>query len=52
MLHNIDDFLLTDEERKYLDEVLKDRIIWFSNGGHLGNLYYRMVLDKILEAAE
>lgn len=52
VLHNIDDFLLTDEERKYLDEVLKDRIIWFSNGGHLGNLYYRMVLDKILEAAE
>jgi len=52
VFHNIDDFLVSVEERRYLDEVLKERITWFSNGGHLGNLYYQMVLDKIVEAAE
>ena len=52
VFHNIDDFLLTDAERVWLDEVLKERLTWFSNGGHLGNLYYRKVLDAILEAAE
>jgi exopolysaccharide biosynthesis predicted pyruvyltransferase EpsI len=52
VFHNIDDFLVTEKERIYLDEVLKDRLTWFSNGGHLGNLYYRTVLDAIVKAGE
>ena len=51
VFHNADDFLVTDEERRCLDELLKDRCVWFSNGGHLGNLYYRIVLNQIVNAA-
>ena len=51
VFHNIDDFLLSPEERVWLDEVLKERLTWFSNGGHLGNLYYKTVLQQIVSAA-
>ena len=51
VFHNIDDFLVSESERVWLDSVLKDRITWFSNGGHLGNFYYRKVLDAIVNAA-
>ena len=51
IFHAYDDFLLDEKERKYLDTLLKSRIVWFSNGGHLGSLYYSSVLDKISEAA-
>ena len=52
VFHNIDDFLVNDEEKIFLDETLKERIVWFSNGSHLGNLYYQQILDKIVSAAE
>ena len=52
VFHNADDFLLSAAEREWLDAVLKERITWFSNGGHLGNLYYRQVLEAIIKAAE
>ena len=52
VFHNIDDFLVTPEEKVWLDEVLKDRLTWFSNGGHLGNLYYKTVLQQIVAAAD
>ncbi len=51
VFHNIDDFLLNDDERAWFDEVLKDKIVWFSNGGHLGNFYYKSVLRQIVNAA-
>jgi hypothetical protein len=51
VFHNIDDFLVNDEERAWFDEVLKGRIVWFSNGGHLGNFYYKSVLRQIVDAA-
>ncbi|MBR2625965.1 MAG: VacJ family lipoprotein [Lentisphaeria bacterium] len=51
VFHNVDDFLCSDEERIWLDEVLKDKVTWFSNGGHLGNLYYKVVLQQIVNAA-
>ena len=51
VFHNIDDFLVTDAERAWFDEVLKERITWFSNGAHLGNFYYKSVLEKIVNAA-
>ncbi|MBO5667638.1 MAG: VacJ family lipoprotein [Lentisphaeria bacterium] len=52
VFHNIDDFLVSNEERIFLDENLKERICWFSNGSHLGNLYYQQVLNRIVESAE
>ncbi|MBE6358297.1 MAG: hypothetical protein E7057_03505 [Lentisphaerae bacterium] len=52
VFHNIDDFLVTDAERTWFDEVLKERITWFSNGAHLGNFYYKSVLEKIVNAAK
>ncbi len=51
VFHNIDDFLVNDEERAWFDEVLKGKIVWFSNGGHLGNFYYKSVLRQIVDAA-
>ncbi len=39
ILHNLNDFLISDRDRRYLDEVMGDRITWFDQGGHLGNLY-------------
>lgn len=52
VFHNADDFLLSADERAWLDSVLKERITWFSNGGHLGNLYYKQVLEAVIKAAE
>lgn len=40
IIHNYDDFLLNDAERRYLDEAFTSKLTWFSHGGHLGNLYY------------
>ena len=39
VLHNLNDFLVTDKDRRFLDNALKNRITWFDQGGHLGNLY-------------
>lgn len=48
IIHNYDDFLLSDEERRYLDTVFASRLTWFSHGGHLGNLYYLPVRTALL----
>ena len=49
VLHTIDDFLVSDEDRRFLDSALGDRIVWFSNGSHLGYLYYGQVHRILLE---
>ena len=51
VFHNIDDFLLTDSDRKFLSEKLGHRLVWFSRGGHLGNLYDSRVQKIIAETA-
>ncbi|MBR2345752.1 MAG: alpha/beta fold hydrolase [Lentisphaeria bacterium] len=51
VLHTLDDFLVSEKDRKFLDSALKDRISWFSNGGHLGSLYYRSASDAVVNAA-
>ena len=48
IFHNYDDFLLSADERFYLDRQFKDNLTWFSNGGHLGNLYYLPVRNLLL----
>jgi pimeloyl-ACP methyl ester carboxylesterase len=49
VLHSINDFLLSENDRKFLDSTLENRITWTSRGGHLGNLYYEKVQQKILK---
>ena len=51
VFHNHDDFLLTDSDRKFLSDSLGKRMIWFSRGGHLGNLYDSRVQKLISETA-
>ncbi len=51
VFHALDDFLLSEKDRRFLDSVLGDRITWFSNGSHLGSLYYQSAADMIIDAA-
>jgi hypothetical protein len=49
VVHNIDDFLLTPADIKWLEKTLGDRILLFDKGGHLGNLYRDDVLKWIVD---
>ena len=49
VIHNYDDFLLSPEDRLWLDRTLGSRITWFDRGAHLGNLYVLTVQNKIVE---
>ena len=50
VLHNYDDFLLSDDDRAFLDRTLGQRLTWFSVGGHLGNLYDLRVQQQVADA--
>lgn len=47
VLHTRNDFLLSDFDRDWLATVLRDRMLFFDEGGHLGNLYRQEVQDVI-----
>ena len=49
IIHTWDDFLINDADKQFLTDTLGKRITWFSNGGHLGNLYTSPFKAKILE---
>ena len=49
IIHTKNDFLLTDQDRLWLKDVFKDEIVFFEHGGHLGNLHFRQVHNKIRE---
>lgn len=49
VIHNYDDFLLSPEDRLWLDRTLGKRITWFDRGAHLGNLYVLTVQNRIVE---
>ena len=49
VLHNMDDFLVSDTDRDWLDKILGDRILIFDKGGHLGNLYREDVLKWVTD---
>ena len=40
LMHNLDDFLISDEGFAYLEQVFGDRAKFYPYGGHLGNLWY------------
>ena len=49
MIHTRDDFLLTADDRDYLDNALGDRITWFSAGAHCGMFYTPEFKQEVLE---
>ena len=49
VLHNTDDFLLTEKDLKWLKQTLGDKAVFFNHGGHLGNLYMEKVTEYILK---
>ena len=49
VLHNLNDFLLSETDRRYLDRTLGDRITWFDQGGHLGNMYDGLWQKELLK---
>ena len=51
VVHSLDDFLLTGEDRRFLDRTLGRRLTWFDRGGHLGNLYVTDVQQTLLDLA-
>ena len=51
VVHNYDDFLLSDDDREFLDRTFGSRLTWFDHGGHLGNLYVTSVQETLLEMA-
>lgn len=52
VFHNWDDPLLSESDREFLDANYGKNIIWFSRGGHLGNLYMQQVQRIIGDVAE
>ena len=49
VFHSANDFLLDAEDRKFLRDVLQDKLTVFDHGGHLGNLYRDDVQQKIIQ---
>ena len=49
VMHNADDFLLSAEDRRFLRETMQERCLFFSNGGHLGNLYREDVKKEFIK---
>ncbi len=39
VLHNYDDFILSNADRQWLDRAFGSKLSWFDCGGHLGNMY-------------
>lgn len=50
VFHNLDDFLLTPEDRVWLADTLGSRLTYFDYGGHLGNLYLKQYQACMLQA--
>jgi hypothetical protein len=50
IIHNVNDFLITDEDKVWFNKVFGDRLIYFAHGGHIGNMFFPEVQKFILEA--
>lgn len=48
LMHNQDDFLVTQDDLNYLRAVFGNRMKLYPYGGHVGNLWYRENLEAIL----
>ena len=49
VIHNVDDPLLSPADRKFLNDTLGSKIVWFDCGGHLGNLFVFQHEEQVLK---
>ncbi|MGZ8201388.1 MAG: alpha/beta hydrolase, partial [Methylosarcina sp.] len=49
LMHNRDDFLISEEDVIFLNKIFDDRAKIYPRGGHLGNLWYPMNKQNILD---
>lgn len=50
LIHNWNDILLNDQDRRFLDRTFGRRAVWFDAGGHMGNLYLERFRKTVLES--
>jgi len=48
---NADDFLLAENDLQWYRNLMGERLIEYSRGGHLGNLRFDKVQKRLVEAA-
>ncbi|CAI8732807.1 alpha/beta hydrolase [Methylocaldum szegediense] len=48
LMHNADDFLVSEEDLRSIERIFGDRAIIYPHGGHLGNLWYTQNRRDIL----
>ncbi len=51
LIHAWNDILISDRDRKFLDETFGKRAYWFDAGGHLGNLHTERFRNTLLNAS-
>ena len=52
VIHTANDFLLNDTQRKWLEDILGDRLTILDHGGHCGYLYLDQAADIIYKSAD
>ena len=50
VLHNVDDPILSEKDKRFLMNTLGGKITWFDCGGHLGNLFVKEHQECFLES--
>ena len=51
MQHAIDDLLLTENDLQWYRDLMGQRLIEYAKGGHLGNLRFDKVQNRLIQAA-
>ncbi|MEG0398465.1 MAG: serine/threonine protein kinase, partial [Cetobacterium sp.] len=49
---NVDDFILTENNRKFLKDTFGNRVLMYPKGGHCGNMFYSENVKIMLEFLE
>jgi hypothetical protein len=49
LIHSLDDFLQSDDDRRWLKNTFGEQVVFFEHGGHLGNLYLAKMHETICE---
>lgn len=52
MIHTVNDFLLNNIQRKWLENIMEDRLTMLDHGGHCGYLYFDQASDIICKNAD
>jgi len=51
VIHTLDDFLINEKDKAFLDDVLQKKMMWFNVGGHCGQFYLIPYQEVLLNAA-